>query len=345
MDERGAIQKIRLLLWLYLFLLLFEGALRKWIVPSLSNPLLVVRDPVVVAIYYQAFRARLFPNNGFVRFAMILGFLSFFVGIVAIGNGELLVPAYGWRANFLHLPLIFIVPKVVDEAQMDKVGRWLLILTIPMAVLMVLQFRAPKNDWLNAGVGVEGRQLDSSDGKIRPAGTFSFVSGTVYYLALVTTFVLRGVLDRPLYSPLLLPSGLALASAQAVSGSRCAIFSAGIVLAMLGVGVFANKTLLFKSYKLLSFILLIFLLTTSFDFFHEGLTTTTHRFEAASANDNIVTRFAGGFFDPFVMLPDVPLLGRGLGLGTNAGSALISGKATADYLLAENEWSRVILES
>ncbi len=31
-------------IWLYFFLLLFEGALRKWVLPSLSAPLLIVRD-------------------------------------------------------------------------------------------------------------------------------------------------------------------------------------------------------------------------------------------------------------------------------------------------------------
>jgi len=43
--------EIRWLIWIYFFLLIFEGALRKWIAPSLANVLLVVRDPVLLAIY------------------------------------------------------------------------------------------------------------------------------------------------------------------------------------------------------------------------------------------------------------------------------------------------------
>ena len=35
-------------------LLLFEGALRKWVLPSLSNPLLIIRDLMVRA--YRSFK-------------------------------------------------------------------------------------------------------------------------------------------------------------------------------------------------------------------------------------------------------------------------------------------------
>ena len=40
---------------------------------------------------------------------------------------------------------------------------------------------------------------------------------------------------------------------------------------------------------------------------------------------------------------DVPLLGYGLGLGTNVGARLLTGET--DFVLAEEEWERVICES
>ena len=54
---------LRRLIWLYFWLLMFEGALRKW-VPPLSAPLLVVRDPLVLLIYFHAVRCRRFPVDG-----------------------------------------------------------------------------------------------------------------------------------------------------------------------------------------------------------------------------------------------------------------------------------------
>jgi hypothetical protein len=55
-----------LLIWLYFWLLIWEGALRKWIFPSLSAPLLIVRDPVVILIYAIALAQGVFPLNRFV---------------------------------------------------------------------------------------------------------------------------------------------------------------------------------------------------------------------------------------------------------------------------------------
>src|SRR5688500_14652822 len=42
-------------IWLYFLLLIFEGALRKWVVPALSNPLLVVRDPLALWLIIMAY--------------------------------------------------------------------------------------------------------------------------------------------------------------------------------------------------------------------------------------------------------------------------------------------------
>ena len=36
---------IKKLIWAYFLLLLFEGALRKWFLPGLSQGLLIIRDP------------------------------------------------------------------------------------------------------------------------------------------------------------------------------------------------------------------------------------------------------------------------------------------------------------
>ena len=43
---------IKKLIWAYFLLLLFEGALRKWFLPGLSQGLLIIRDPIVIWIYY-----------------------------------------------------------------------------------------------------------------------------------------------------------------------------------------------------------------------------------------------------------------------------------------------------
>ena len=52
--NQGFFTATRRLIWVYFWLLIFEGTFRKWILPQYSDILLVVRDPVVLAIYFTA---------------------------------------------------------------------------------------------------------------------------------------------------------------------------------------------------------------------------------------------------------------------------------------------------
>ena len=89
--EEQHLQTLRSLIWLYFWLLIFEGALRKWVAPALSAPLLVIRDPLVLLIYVQALRYRKFPMDGllFPYFALVGCFavLAVFQITLSIGGG------------------------------------------------------------------------------------------------------------------------------------------------------------------------------------------------------------------------------------------------------------------
>src|ERR1700736_5890600 len=104
---------LRLLVWLYFWLLLWEGALRKWFFPSLSTPLLIVRDPVVLLIYAIALAKGVFPFNRFILLIAALGIASFGASLIVFDR--LSIIAYGLRTNFLHLPLIFVLPNVMRQ--------------------------------------------------------------------------------------------------------------------------------------------------------------------------------------------------------------------------------------
>ena len=221
--EEKAKQRVRQLIWLYLWLLLTEGVLRKWVIPRFSDPLLLVRDPVMLAIYYYAFRARVFPRNGWIaslgiiallcllasillaRFSLISGY----VPIVQISE----VTLYGMRADFFHLPIIFVMASVFDEEDIKKFGWWIIVMMIPMGLLMAAQFKASPDSFINRTAGLsEAEQITSGGGKIRPPGTFSFISGPVFYMSVSAAFLIYGALRRTVYNNwLLIASGGALA--------------------------------------------------------------------------------------------------------------------------------------
>src|SRR5947208_15515027 len=85
-DRSKVLRQIRFLLWTYLVLLIFEGSLRKWVVPQLSNPLLIIRDPVVIAIYILALRARVFASNAATLFLGVIAVFSFLASVIVLST-------------------------------------------------------------------------------------------------------------------------------------------------------------------------------------------------------------------------------------------------------------------
>lgn len=343
---------IKYLIWLYFWLLIFEGALRKWIVPQFATPLLIIRDPIVIGAYFLAIKGGVFPRNIFTKIIIYVAFISFLGGLatVVISNGSLPVTCFGLRTNFLYLPLIFLIPEVFTLKDIKQLGKWVLLLAFPMALLMVYQFNAPPDAFINRAVGTgEGQQIGSALGKIRPPGTFSFITGAAQYFALVTSFFLYGLIQGKTYANWLLAiAGFALVSALAVSGSRTAIGSVAIVVVFLVAGLLIKPRLAAKSYRLLILIGIISFGIRFIPFVSEGVEVLNTRVEAADAAESssggIVSRFFDGFLGAFSNTEQIPVLGYGLGMGTNAGAAILTGRADK-FLLAEGEWSRVVLES
>ena len=73
--------------------------------------------------------------------------------------------------------------------------------------------------------------MTSALGKVRTAGTFSFVIGVVAYFALATGILVWGALKRTVYPAwLLLGSGGALIIGTAVSGSRSVVGALAVVM-------------------------------------------------------------------------------------------------------------------
>src|SRR5438067_352174 len=116
----GSHKTLKRLVWLYFWLLIFEGALRKWVFPQFANPLLIVRDPVVIAIYLMAVRDGVWPRSNFVICIIGLGVVTF-LGALLASQFYPLVALFGLRSNFLHLPLIFLLPQIFDHGDVLRV--------------------------------------------------------------------------------------------------------------------------------------------------------------------------------------------------------------------------------
>ncbi len=353
--EERARRIVRSLIWTYFGLLLIEGALRKWVVPQLSNPLLVVRDPVALGIYFFSLRAGVFPRNAWFVVLLLIGILSSICTFIVLDpylppSKIALVCGYGVHANFFHLPLIFVMAKVLRLDDVRRFGWWTLVLIIPMTFLMIAQFRASPDALINSTAGGEGEMMTSALGKVRTAGPFSFVIGVVLYFALATAFLMWGVLRKGMYKNwLLMASGMALVIGIAVSGSRSAVASCALVVAsLLPVIIFRRDAMNRVGQILLAVVVLGFIVSRT-PIFKEGVNVLSTRFSEVaeqtqeSVARGIIGRTFSGFSESAYIFTKAPWFGYGLGIGTNAGANILTGHNV--FLLTEGEWPRILLES
>ena len=337
---------LRWLTWLYLALWLIEGALRKWILPGFANPLLVVRDPVLLLMYFLALREGIFPKSLFVFWALGQGIIALFVSM-AVTEVPLVIQLYGFRASYLHLPLIFLLPQVLNGRDLRRVGFWTLVCSLPMAALVLFQFESSPGAWINSGAGGGANgQIESAFGHIRPSGTFSFTNGLAGFSVLVSAFFLWQLFEAKLYPRLLwLASGVALVVLIALSGSRSAVGAVGLILAAAVVIGTVQPRYWGSTVKLLAVVGLGMLLIGSFSVFKDGLDVFSARFGNA---DRVQTGFFGraleSLYTPLQSVEYAETFGVGLGMGTNAASGIINEGKRA-FMLSEGDVARVILES
>jgi hypothetical protein len=338
---------IRNLIWLYIFLWLVEGALRRWFLPGLASPLLLVRDPLVIAIYCIAISNNLFPVNGFITWGAFLAVLSFFNALL-IGHGNFFVALYGVRCDFIHVPLIFIMARVLrkkDLIALAKVAVWV---AVPYTALLVAQFYEPQDAWVNRGVGgsADGAGFAGALDRFRPPGTFSFITGPSELYPLFTACWFALLLARKLPVWTMLASGAAILISIPISISRTLFLSVAVVAltgvgAMLVGGRFSIK-LVFQ-FALVAVIL--FFLAGQSSIFQDGMEAFNARWETATTDQGgfqeaIVDRLLNDLFGSF---SGVTYSGLGTGFSTNVGQKSLTGYV--GFGASEGEWGRLLYDN
>ncbi len=338
---------IKKLIWVYFFFLLFEGALRKWFLPGLSNGLLIIRDPIVLWIYFLAYSQGLFPiDNKYLQrcfyWTIIAVFLSFL-----INQTHLFTILYGARTNLLHFPLIFIMAKVLVWRDVINFGKAFLLLALPMTWVVAQQFQADAQDIMNVAAGGTGTQLETSGGKVRASGTFTFVSGIVFYYCFTVSYIIYGFLVKGSFPKWMLYLGTsATLLSMVTAGSRAVIAECLQVVACIGFLAYHKPSEFGRiSAAVFAFSVLGLIVYSQIDLFQEGVEFLSLRFEeAANVEGNPVEAYFNRYYQmivaPYYYSLWIDSFGNGLGTATRAGAAISGG-----WGAAENSWSRPVIEN
>lgn len=340
---------IRRLIWLYFFLLIWEGAFRKWILPGFSGLFLFARDPIVIAIYFLA--AKRFPWNAkLVPPMIVLAFISY-GGSLLVSEFAYVIATFGLRVNFLHWPLMFVIPCYMNRTHVVQLGKWVMIFSIPIAWMMVQQFDANMESSWNVGVGgTVGGQLKAAVGdKARASGPFAFVTGPVLFFPILAAFVFNAFTYRRQVGTLLAWIAAAICVLIVpVTISRSLLMAMLVTSGFYFLAILATPRLHTKGFKMISVGAVIFFGVAGTAIFKESSYYMSARWESATNSgegfmSTIVQRFFSELQIPLDYFTDLPFFGYGLGMGTNAAAYYLTGQRA--FMLAEGEWARIVFES
>jgi hypothetical protein len=316
--------------------------------PGLSNGLLIIRDPIVLYIYYIALQQGRNPfQNKYIKFLLNLTIVSAVLSVIV--GGHPLTIVYGLRTNFLHFPLIFVMARFLTKEDVISFGKAFLILALPMTWVVAEQFQSDRFDQINVAAGGTGHQMMTSGDKVRASGTFTFVSGIVFYYCFAISFIIYGFIVKSAFPKWMLYLGTsATFLAMVTSGSRSLIAESLQVFGCLAFLAYI-KPQAFGRITVTAFILagLAGFLYSQVTLFKDGLDFLSLRFEeAANVEGNPVTAYFIRYWEiisaPFgsISFDSVNgIFGHGLGSGTRAGAALGRGFGF------ELDWARQIFES
>jgi len=345
-------RKIQLLLWSYFWLLIFEGALRKWILPGLSDPLILARDPICIAAIALGWPYLMHGINqicivtlySIAGLAMVLAML--------FGHKDWFTAIFGARILLLHFPLIFLFGAVFTSDDAWKFAKALLLISIPMTILIAFQFSLPQDHLINIAPGGEGSAgFAGALDKFRPPGTFSFISGLSNFYGLTAAVFAGWITSGPKPIPKWIwLSAAAIIFALPLSISRTLLFSYALVVSMTAFAcLLAGKAI--KNFLIGFFLVVIISISLSqTTLFNEANDAFFARWEDATEVEGghrgvigvLDVRVVGIFKDGLDQLTESPLFGRGIGMGTNIGAKRLSG--ALDFLISENEWGLIMGE-
>jgi hypothetical protein len=339
-------------IWLYFILLIFEGALRKWVVPGLSNPLLLVRDPIALWLLYMANKHKIDYSNAYTKIMIPLTVLCFYIA-VAFCHQNYYVAAFGSRITLIHYPLVFLIAKVFDENDVINIGKFIVMILPPMAVLIIVQFYSPQSAWINRGVGgnVEGAGFSGINGYFRPPGTFSFTAGNSIFFSFAAPFVFYFLFYSKALNKLFVYGGLiAVLLSIPFSISRSILFAVLITLFFTALSFAQNSKQIGRILGgIIGFVLVLYLASKS-SLLETSFSVFTARFNSANESEGgaqgiLIDRVLGGLINGIIHAGDYnrSFWGLGIGYGTNFASKLVTGTSEV-FLVDEAEWGRIIGE-
>jgi hypothetical protein len=190
-----------------LVVVVVEGAIRKWFMPSASDLVFFYKDILMLATMAGYFKKR---NKTPLAIKSQLKTVSFILGVFTLyalgsmglpGGPHPVIGLLGFKAYCFYIPLAFLTPRAFpDKEELLRFLKWYLLLVLPVAVIGVMQFLEsnPQSTLNRYAVADEttGRgniAVFSTAAEVyyvRITSTFSYITGLTVYLPVMFAMLL-----------------------------------------------------------------------------------------------------------------------------------------------------------
>lgn len=365
-QDKDNIRLLRILVYVYLGTILYDGILRKWLLVSLSAPLMMIKQVVAVVIFLVGVRYWTQMRNWEKSFFFI-GVCVFFTTLL-FGHHNLIVAIYGCLPYWFGLPVCFIIGQVLNYYDLIRIGKLLVYTSIVNSLLLILQFNLPITHFLNYQGGeveesIIGYTISSLQGGFRPSGLFLHNTQNGMFQMISLSYILyflfwgTGKLNKNLLNIALILDLISLP----FTVSRTNIFY------QIGVLIFFSIFCLDQQHRVkvirrLPLLALALFLATYVPIFNSAMNTLSARFSDASQSQfSNVSTTTGTLMDLYnrnivynveaILRPrtldgeSVPFWGFGQGMSTQVGGRLLGVTKNSGFALAEWDGLRIMCES
>ncbi|CAN7297448.1 hypothetical protein LJR130_001447 [Variovorax sp. LjRoot130] len=338
-------------LFLAVFLIvIFEGAVRKWVSSASTLPLILLRDLLALALVVYALRHGYLRRHKKITAVMLAwSCLVLGWGLLQLVGGESspVVFVIGLRFWLLYTWFAVAAAAAMNETDYRAAILAAALVMLLLAPLAVLQHYSPPGARINTQLdGDEESVFVAVVGVVRTTGTFSFTSGYATYLTMVAPLVfgILGARKRNTRQFLFaMAVFVAFVTGALVSGSRTAAITSGMMLMayLLGRLLFSKAR---NKVGAAVAVVVVLAMTALFAYvFRDAIGVTQTRFEQAAQAEDFGERVLTVLFGEPWVYDLMSWLGYGVGFGSNLATYVRTGAADV-FALAEAEGGRILME-
>jgi hypothetical protein len=330
------------------WMIIFTGAIRKWMFPGVSAFYLLQDVPLGLAYAYALWSG--FYDRGYMLLSII--FMSAVLVLqglaqIMISGLDIFVAVVGFHNYLFYLPILVVFPLALTEKYRRDFVWWNMMLSLPMSLLAVAQALSSKQAWVNRTSEGEAFGLPGAD-VARVSGTFNF---TVFYgvwVGIAVAFCMGEWLvpkERRVIKNqwVMIACTFAVNICHLVSASRSAIALAAMAI----LGSLVGAVILGAKRAILAIVGICVLLPlaagATFLISPAEFNIVVDRFTGERGQEDFKSRVGDGLIG-FATIPEFSFVGAGIGMGVDASHVGNAETYNFTYTLSEGDIIRNVME-